>query len=152
MIAGDIVNQLVVGQNGWIPALMIPKAIAKPRTFGQGFGELSDALLELGLAVGCAKMHSDQRTAADEEMHVGVVEAGQEKAAAEVDDACVGAGEFSNRCVTADRENPGTIERHCLCGGLLRIFGPYLGIDEDQARVRSRRAAAAGDEHNNERA
>src|ERR1700693_2012471 len=151
MIAGDIVDQLVVGQNGRIPALMIPKAIAKPRTFGQGSGELSDALLELGLAVGYAKMHGDQRTAAAEEMHVGVVEAGQEKAAAEIDDAGVGAGEFSNRCVIADREDLGTSERHCLGGGLRRIFGPYLSIDEDQASLRRRRAAAAGAEHNNER-
>jgi hypothetical protein len=31
---------------------------------------------------------------------------------------------FSNRCVIADREDPGTIERHCLGGGLRRIFGP----------------------------
>src|SRR5258708_694856 len=128
--SGGMINHLLVGQNGRIPALMIPKAIAKPRTFGQGSGELSDALLELGLAVGCAKMHGDQRTAADEEMHVGVVEAGQEKAAAEIDDAGVGAGEVSNRCVIADRGNPGTIDRHCLGGGPRRILGPSLGVSE----------------------
>ena len=56
MIAGDVVDQLVVGQNGWIPALMIPKANAKPLTLGQGYDEMIDALLELGLAAGCAKM------------------------------------------------------------------------------------------------
>src|SRR6266853_5235223 len=107
-----------------MPALMIPKAVAKPCPFGQGSGELSYPLLELGLAVGGSKMHADQRTPAGEEMHVGIVEAGQEKVATEIDDASAGGGEFSNHCVITNREDPGTIERHCLGDGLCGIFRP----------------------------
>ena len=118
---------------------MIPKAVAKPRARGQSFCELGDALLELGLAVGGAEMHGDERTAADEEMHVSVVEAREEKASAEIDDAGVGAGEFSNSGVIADGENPGTIERHCLSDGLRRIFGPHFSVDEYQVRLLRRR-------------
>src|SRR4029077_10532175 len=102
MIAGDIVDQLVGGENWRIPACVIPKAVAKPRAFGKRSSELGDALLELGLAVGSAKVQPDDRTAADEEVNVRVVKAGQEKAATKIDDASVGAGEFSNRCTVTD--------------------------------------------------
>jgi len=54
MVARDIVDQLVIRQNGRIPALMIPKAVAKPCAFWQGFSEFGNALLEFGLAVGGA--------------------------------------------------------------------------------------------------
>src|SRR5438445_80451 len=77
MIAGDIVDQLVGGEKWRIPACVIPKAVAQPRTLGKPSRELSDALFKLGLAVGGAKVHADERTDADEEVHVGVVEAGQ---------------------------------------------------------------------------
>src|SRR5437660_2008513 len=151
MIAGDIVDQLVGGEKWRIPACVIPKAVAQPRTLGKRSRELSDALFKLGLAVGGAKVHADERTAADEEVHVGVVEAGQEKASAEIDDASVGAGEFSNRSIVTDRKDSGTIERHRLCSGLRWIFGPYFSVDKDQTRLRRRRAATACAEHNDER-
>ena len=151
MIAGDIVDQLVGGQNRRIPALMIPKAVAKPRARGQSFCELSDALLELGLAVGGAEMHGDERTAADEEMYVRVVEAREEKASIEIDDARLGAGEFLNGGVIADGENLGTIERHCLSGGLRGIFSPHFSIDEYQVRLLRRRDVEACSEHNKDR-
>jgi hypothetical protein len=130
---------------------MIPKAVAKPCAFGKRSSELSNAVLELSLAVGSAKVHADERTAADEEVDVGVVEAGQEKAATELDDASVGPGEFSNRCTVTNREDPGTVERHRLGGGLRGIFGPNLSVDKDQTRLRRRRTAIAGAEHNDER-
>jgi len=44
-----------------------------------------------------------------------------------------------------------TIERHCLGGGLHRIFGPYLSVDENHARLGRRCAAGADADHNNNR-
>ena len=58
------------------------------------FGELSDALLQLPLGVGGAKMHADQRASADEKMHVGVVEARQQKPAAEIETRVSGPANF----------------------------------------------------------
>ena len=131
--------------------MMIPKAIAKPRTFGQGSGELSDALLELGLAVGGAEVDGDQRSTTYEEMDVGVIEARKEEVTMEIDDAGIGAGEFADGCVVADGENAGTVERYSLGGGLRGILSPDLGVEEDQGRLLCRRSAAAGAEQNQER-
>ena len=82
---------------------------------------------------------------------MGIVEAGQQKASVQIDDSRVGPGKFSNRGVIADREDPGTIQCDGLSARLRRVFRPYLPIDEDQARFRRQRAAAASAEHNDER-
>jgi hypothetical protein len=117
----------------------------------QSFCELSDALLELGLAVGGAKMHGDERATANEEMHVSIVKAREEKAPAEVNDGRVGPGELSNGGVIADGENFGPVERHCLSSGLRWIFSPHFSVDEYQVRLLRRRDVEASAEHNKDR-
>jgi hypothetical protein len=69
------------------------------RVSGKGLTQIGSGLLPVGTVLLSSRAPIG---------YLAIVEAGQEKAAAEIDDAGVGVGEFSNRCVIADRENPGT--------------------------------------------
>ncbi len=132
MIAGDAVNELMVGQRGGIPVLMVPDAVVNPRAGGKGFGEVGDALPELSLALCIAGLHGNERFAATEEVHVGIVESGEKQAAAQVDDTGGRSGQLANFGVGADGEDGVAVESHGLRDGLRGVFSPDLAVDQDK--------------------
>jgi hypothetical protein len=135
MIAAHIVDELVVGQIGRVPALMVPEAISEPHPFGQGFGERCDALAKFGLAVGGAELNRDEGAATNHEMHMRIVETGEDQASTEIDEAGVGTGNLADRGIVADREDLRALERNGLRGRLRGVLRQHFGVDEDQVRL-----------------
>ena len=126
-VAGGV-DELAIGQDGRIPALMVPGAAANPGAGGEGFGVAGDAVAEIGLAGGVAELDGDEGSAAGQEVNVSIIESGQKQAAGEVDGAGAGAGELADLRVAADGEDGVAVEGHGLRHGLRRIHRPNLAI------------------------
>src|SRR5580704_18781036 len=85
-VAGDRVNYLPGWEFGGSPLGFIPVAAEDPRSLGSHFGALADAAHELLGTGGVIQLHGVQLRAAADEVHMRVIEAGEEQLSACIDD------------------------------------------------------------------
>ncbi len=134
VIAGGFVYELARGERGGGPVFVVPLAVENPAAGGLLGGKLADALAKLGLALRVAELHAGKLRAALVEMHVGIVEAGKNELAAEVDNLRFGAGPLLNVGGSADRDDGGSDGGDGLGLRLRRVNGPDFSAGQNEVR------------------
>jgi hypothetical protein len=86
MVAGHGIDELSRGEPLAGPGLVVPVPLEDPRPLRQRLRVVTEAVGEVGLVPGLAKVHREQAEAAVEEVDVSVVEAGHDEASLQLDD------------------------------------------------------------------
>ena len=115
---------------------MIPVAARYPAALWEFLGEASDALGELLRRRGVSEVNARKLEAARQEMHVRVVEAGQDERTACVNDACARAGQLFYLFVCADGDDAVAVDCDGLCRRLSRVHRVDVGVDYDEVGLK----------------
>src|SRR3546814_492957 len=135
VVGSDRIDQLARGQVGRGPALVVPVAVEHPAALVQGRGVGTNAVAEDFRRRRVAQLYRGQSLAAVEEMHVGVVETGDDAASTQFKHFGRGSGPASDFDVCADRRDLAVEDGDRLGLGLPWIAGPDLAVDEDRVGV-----------------
>src|SRR3546814_11865101 len=129
MVGRDRMDQRAGVQVGGLPAFVVPVAVEYPAALVEGSGVGTNAVAEDLWRRRVAQLHRGQPLAAVEEVHVGVVEAGNDAASTHFKHFGRGSGPASDFDVVADRRDLAVEDGLPLGLGFPVIPGPALAAD-----------------------
>src|SRR3546814_13098693 len=124
MVGRDRMDQRAGVQVGGLPAFVVPVAVEYPAALVEGSGVGTNAVAEDLWRRRVAQLHRGQPLAAVEEVHVGVVEAGNDAASTQFKHFGRGSGPASDFDVVADRRDLSVEAGAPPAHGLPGIAGP----------------------------
>lgn len=110
---------------------MVPIAAGDPSALGKLRGEIPDAVGKFLRRVRVAQVHRRQLKTATQEMHVSIVEAGQDELSFRVDHFGVSTSEFSDVLSRSDCDNAIAMNGDGFRGWLISIHRVNFGVHDD---------------------
>src|SRR3546814_19250557 len=135
MVGRDRMDQRAGVQVGGLPAFVVPVAVEYPAALVEGSGVGTNAVAEDLWRRRVAQLHRGQPLPAVEEVHVGVVEAGNDAASTQLKPFGPGSGPASDSDVVADRRDLAAEVCARLVLGVPGIAGPDLALAADRFGV-----------------
>ncbi len=135
ILGRHVIDQLMGRKLRGSPILVVPASIQDPLAFRARTRECRNAFPEFTRRLCIAQLDARQAHTACIEMHMSIVEPGQNASATQVDDFGLRANELLNFGRSSDFQNIAIQDSDRLGFGLSRVLGPDLTVQHRQIRV-----------------